>query len=180
MRGKCSKCDDQELIRQPSEVFRMALPWLNGLVHIETHFVCSSCGNNVKTQVQTLNHPNLRASLRGGVGSTPVETNHVMWEGLPSLSTNGVVRNHDRAFIPITEGNIQDGTVIDQYGDSDLMAEMAGEYLRQFWALVPARPVAQKSEGDNAIASSACDLRRASIEIFLDPNREANARTLVE
>ena len=53
------------------------------------------------------------------------------------LSMHGVVRLQDRVFIPNSEGRIQDGSVVDQFGDPDLMGEMAGEYLRQFWTLLP-------------------------------------------
>ena len=39
--------------------------------------------------------------------------------------------------MPNSEGNIQDGSVVDQFGDPDLMAEMAREYLSQYWTLLP-------------------------------------------
>ena len=136
MRGKCPRCGEQELLRQPTEVFRLGLPWLNSLVQIETPYVCPSCGKEVKRQLQnTHNFP--KASLRGSGNSDTVEPTSFQWYGMPALSMYGAVRLEDRVFIPNSEGRIQDGSVVDQFGDPDLMAEMAREYLRQFWTLLP-------------------------------------------
>ena len=40
-------------------------------------------------------------------------------------------------MIPVGEANIQDGTMIDKFGDPDLMTDFAEEYLKQFWRLLP-------------------------------------------
>ena len=136
MRGKCPRCGEQELVQQPSEVFRLGLPWLNSLVQIETPHVCPSCDKEVKRQLQnTHNVP--KASLRGSGNSDTVEFTFLQWYGLPVLSMYGMVRLQDRVFIPNSEGRIQEGGVVDQFGKPDLMAEMAREYLRQFWTLLP-------------------------------------------
>ena len=136
MHGKCPRCGEQELVRQPNEVFRLGLPWLNSLVQIETPYVCPSCGKEVTRQVQsTHNFP--KASLRGSGKSDTVEPTSLQWYGMPALSLYGVVRLQDRVFVPNSEGRIQDGSVVDQFGDPDLMAEMAREYLHQFWTLLP-------------------------------------------
>ena len=38
---------------------------------------------------------------------------------------------------PVHEAGIQDATMIDRYGNPDLMADFAREYLNQHWALLP-------------------------------------------
>ena len=136
MREKCPTCGEQELVRQPTDVFRLGLPWLNSLVQIETPYVCPSCGKEVRRQLQNT-HNFSKASLRRSGKSDSVEPTSFQWYGIPALSMHGVVRLQDRVFIPTSEGRIQDGSVVDQFGDPDLMAEMAREYLRQFWTLLP-------------------------------------------
>ena len=136
MRGKCPRCGEQELVQQPVEVFRLGLPWLNSLAQIETPYICPSCGKEVKRQFQnTHNLP--KASLRGSGSSDAVEPTSLHWYGMPAFSMYGVVRLQDRVFIPNSEGRIQDGSVVNRFGNPDLMAEMAREYLRQFWILLP-------------------------------------------
>jgi hypothetical protein len=43
----------------------------------------------------------------------------------------------DGRLYPTSEGTVQDGTGIDRYGEPDMMARFAEEYLRQFWVLIP-------------------------------------------
>ena len=38
---------------------------------------------------------------------------------------------------PEHEGRLSAGHAIDRYGDPDLMAEFAAEYLKQYWVIVP-------------------------------------------
>ena len=136
MRGKCPRCGEQDLVQHPTRVFRLGLPWLNSLAQIETPYVCPSCGKEVTRQLQsTHNFP--KAPLRRSGNSDTVEATSLQWFGMPALSMYGVVRLQDRVFIPNAEGRIQDGSVVDQFGDPDLMAEMAREYLHQFWTLLP-------------------------------------------
>ena len=137
MRGKCPRCGEQVLVQQPSEVFRLGLPWLNSLVQIETPYVCPSCGREVRSEIQNLHNSSPRASLRAsGMGDT-VRPTRLRWHGTTFLTMPGVVRLQDRGFVPNSEGRIQDGSVVDQFGDPDLMAEMSREYLRQYWTLLP-------------------------------------------
>ena len=122
---------------QPTTVFRLGLPWLNRLAQLETPYLCPSCGSEVRTQIQNLNNFSPKASLRRTGDSDEVELTSLNWFGMPSLTMHGVLRLQDRVFVPNSEGRIQDGRVVDQFGDPDLMAEMAREYLRQFWTLLP-------------------------------------------
>ena len=136
MRGKCPRCGEQNLVQQPPEVFRLGLPWLNSLAKIETPYICPSCEKEIKRQFQnSCNFP--KASLRGSGNSDAVEPTSFQWYEMPVLSMSGAVRLRDRVFIPNSEGRIQEGGVVDRFGKPDLMAEMAREYLRQFWVLLP-------------------------------------------
>ena len=133
MLGKCTRCGEQELVRQPTKVLRLSLPWLDRLAQFETWYMCPSCKGNVKSNVQNSLNFSAKASLRLNGESDTVEPTTFQWYGMPGVSFFGVVRRQDRVFIPTSEGRIQDGSVVDQFGKPDLMAEMAREYLSQFW-----------------------------------------------
>ena len=53
------------------------------------------------------------------------------------LSYFGVRGDGDWELVPAREPTISDGSVIDQFGDPDLMADFAEEYLKQFWSVLP-------------------------------------------
>ena len=55
----------------------------------------------------------------------------------PTLSYPAVFSAAEQVLFPTFEGTMQDGTVVDQHGDPELMADFAEEYLRQFWILMP-------------------------------------------
>ena len=55
----------------------------------------------------------------------------------PTLSYPAAFNAADQVLVPTFEGTMQDGTVVDQHGDPELMADFAEEYLRQFWTLMP-------------------------------------------
>ena len=55
----------------------------------------------------------------------------------PTLSYPSVFSTVDQVLFPTFEGTMQDGTVVGQHGDPELMADFAEEYLRQFWTLMP-------------------------------------------
>ena len=138
MRGKCPRCGDQDLVQHPTRVFRLGLPWLNSLAKAETPYVCVNCGSEVKSQIQNFDSFSPKASLRGNGKSDIVEIPFLSWFGRTFLTMHGVVRLQDRVFVPNSEGRIQDHSAyVDQFGDPDLMADMAREYLRQFWTLLP-------------------------------------------
>ena len=137
MRGKCPRCGDQELVRQSTQVLRLGLPWLSSLVHVEIPFVCPDCGKGVRREIRNFNRYSPRASLRSVGDGNAVEHTYVNWSGIPAVTMQGAVRLDDRVFMPTSEGRVQDGSVVDQFGDPDLMAEMAREYLSQYWTLLP-------------------------------------------
>ena len=139
MRAKCPKCGEQELAVQASRLLRIGVPWLDGLVQVETPHACPSCGREVTTSIQQFENMSTESVLDGLGESDTVKQTHLNWLGgrSPFISLPGVVRESDHVFVPTFEGSIQDGSAIDRFGDPDLMAEMAEEYLRQFWTLLP-------------------------------------------
>ena len=54
-----------------------------------------------------------------------------------SIQYPAVFRDTENVLLPVSEGNVQDATSVDRYGDPDLMADFAEEYLRQFRAIMP-------------------------------------------
>lgn len=54
-----------------------------------------------------------------------------------SIDYPAVFRDGENVLFPTSEGNVQDATVVDRYGEPDLMAEFAEEYLQQLRALMP-------------------------------------------
>lgn len=51
---------------------------------------------------------------------------------LVAFECPSVFRDGEDVLFPTLEGTIQDATVVDRYGNPDLMADFADEYLRQF------------------------------------------------
>ena len=148
MKGRCSRCGNQKLKLESDDVFRVGVPWLTRLLQREVNFVCAVCGNEVKKSIQSFVDPSnydLPVPPNHGTESPAIERKHAMiinasvpTNPVPSLSFPAVFSSADHVLYPTFEGMIGDGTMVGQYGDPDLMAEFAEEYLRQFWILMPA------------------------------------------
>ena len=147
MKGRCPQCGDQELRLKSDEVFRVGIPWLARLLQREINYACPVCGSGVKGSIQSYVDPrnhHLRVPLTPGAESKPLERQYAMVHNSsashgrgPTLSYPAVFSAVDQVLFPSFEGTMQDGTVVDQHGDPELMADFAEEYLRQFWILMP-------------------------------------------
>ena len=147
MRGRCSRCGDQDLRIKSDDVFRVGVPWLTRLLQREVSYSCVVCGNEVKGSIQSVMAPNNRRlpiPPSPGSENIAIERKHARIFNTststgrgPSFSYPAVFSSADHVLYPTFEGTIQDGTVVDQHGDPDLMMEFAEEYLRQFWNLMP-------------------------------------------
>lgn len=143
MRGRCSRCGDQELRLKSDDVFRVGVPWLTRLLQREVKYVCAVCGREVKGSIQSFVDPNnyrLRTPRASSTDSKAMERQHAMifpTRRGPTLSYPAAFSATDQALFPTFEGTIGDGTVVDQHGDPELMTDFAEEYLRQFWTLMP-------------------------------------------
>ena len=145
MRGTCHKCGSQELRVESDQVFRLGVPWLTSVLQREVEYSCPRCGRKVQWQKIPFNLGNHRPPipLHSRKNNDVVERKQVSIgqifsdKRLIALDYPAVFRVGDDVLFPTSEGNVQDATAIDRYGDPDLMADFAEEYLRQFWTLMP-------------------------------------------
>lgn len=143
MKGRCFKCgDDQELVKDSPRVVVHALTQLASPVEIEVPIRCTNCGRNVGANVQFVatNRNVSRPSRMDPQGAPEIRHGHI-WglNGKKSTSLNypGALIPGQNVMYPAHEGTLSDGHAIDRYGDPDLMAEFAAEYLKQYWVIVP-------------------------------------------
>ena len=143
MRGRCFKCgDDQELVKDSARVVRHALPQLASPVEIEVPIRCTNCGREVGANVQFVvtNKEVSRLSRMDPQPAAEKRHGHV-WRLHGKVSTflnyPGVLIPGQNVLYPEHEGRLSAGHAIDRYGDPDLMAEFAAEYLKQYWVIVP-------------------------------------------
>ena len=144
--GKCPRCSRQTLEQESGKPFRMGVPHLASLRHVVIEYGCPECGEGVIKQVIYLG-----SGVKGQVvyslflqefDKKNSESKNVMLTSSSgsevfSLQYPAVFRGSENELLPAFEGNVQDGTAIDRFGEPDLMAEFAKEYLRQFWNLMP-------------------------------------------
>ena len=143
--GKCHKCGDQEFRVESDKTYRLAVPWLSSFFQREVEYACTACGEVRQWSPTFFNLGNghwsisLRPSSDDDVVNhkRPLVTYRTPGRDFISIQYPAVFRDGENVLLPTSEGNIQDATVVDRYGDPDLMAEFAEEYLRQFRALMP-------------------------------------------
>ncbi len=146
MRANCSRCGEQELRIESDQVFRLGVPWLTSLFQREVEHACPVCGQVIHWQTWVTNRgSNLpRIAPRSVAPGDAIEHKRPMVSQkstasgqFTSVSYPAVFRSRENVLFPVSEGNIQDGTMIGRHGDPDLMADFAEEYLKQFWNLMP-------------------------------------------
>ena len=146
MIGRCNQCKEQRDLEPLSyETFRLGIPWLTSLFQHRVAYACAVCGKQASERIwlDSTRHktkPDYSRRTEGNI----VERKYAQIMGhrgpgdrWVSLQYPGVMRADEGILYPTFEGNIQDATVIDRYGDPDLMADFGEEYLRQFWTLMP-------------------------------------------
>ena len=143
MRGRCFKCgDDQELVKDPHRVVLHALAQLAFPVEIEVPIRCTNCGQEVSANIRfaATNRKVPRPCRMDDQPAAERRLGHVLGghgRGSTSLNYPGVLIPGQNVLYPAHEGRLSAGQAIDRYGDPDLMAEFAAEYLKQYWAIVP-------------------------------------------
>ena len=146
MKPTCNKCGDHELVVTSSNVFFHEVKALSSLVTIEIDYLCPGCEQKTSQQhVITMNEAD-RIALQNS-SATPageVKQHHAHLFGqfsrdrrFPPLQYPCVYRVRENVLYPTFEGNIQDGTVIDQHGDPDLLLKFAEQYFRLFCSIMP-------------------------------------------
>lgn len=145
IRGKCFKCGDQDLRVELDNTFQLAAPWLSSFLQREVEYACTVCGRVVRWSA-ALSNPgeghrpiSLRPPSEDDVVKQkhPMVMHHVPGQEFVAINYPAVFRDGENVLIPTSEGYVQDATVVDRYGDPDLMADFAEEYLRQFYSLMP-------------------------------------------
>ena len=145
IRGKCVACGDQEFKVESDNTFRLAVPWLSSFLQREIEYARTVCGQVRQWSPALLNLGDdrrtisLRPPCDGDVVKQkhPMVMHHVPGQEFVAISYPAVFRDGENVLLPTSEGNVQDATVVDRYGDPDLMADFAEEYLRQFRSLMP-------------------------------------------
>ena len=145
VQGKCFKCGDQEFRVESDNTFRLGVPWLSSFYQREIEYACTICGEVRQWSPTLFNLRNGQpsASLRPPSDDDVVERKRALvshyssGKDVMSIQYPAVFRDTENVLFPVSEGNVQDATSVDRYGDPDLMADFAEEYLRQFCAIMP-------------------------------------------
>lgn len=143
--GKCPKCGDQEFRVESDSTFRLAVHWLSSFFQREVEYACAACGEVRQWSPTLFNLGNghrpisLRPRSDDDVvkHKRPMVTHFASARNLISIQYPAVFREGENVLLPTSEGNVQDATMVDRFGDPDLMVEFAEEYLRQFLTLMP-------------------------------------------
>ena len=148
MNRTCTECIDQELTVTSTNAFRYGVEPLKSLVKIEIEFVCPGCGQKSEVDHLIPDNRELRIDIaeRGSAQTGEVKHHNA---GLSYLSPDGkrhasvhfpaVFRGGENVLFPTFEGTLQDGTLIDQHGDPDLMLEFAKQYFKIHRSLLSAK-----------------------------------------
>ena len=143
MNRVCDRCSDAELIAT-TRAFRFGFRLLHNLVKKERQYLCPSCGQRITddpfasdTPVDDTGSSNTRT---GGVYRRRVMLTNMSADGKDMMSVQfpAAYETGKDVLFPTFEGNAQDGTVIDQHGDPDLMLGFAEQYFKLYNATMPA------------------------------------------
>ena len=142
----CPKCGNEDLQFDPISQFSLGIPHLGDLKQAVIVLSCRPCRSDFQFRIQGgSNRPSFSHflhlwddvnheidGLRRGHISVWAETS----SRRAFVDYNFAHRDEQLVLWPLHEARIQTGTGVDQYGDSDLMADFAKEYLKQHWVLL--------------------------------------------
>lgn len=143
MNRVCDKCNDTELL-VTTKTFRFGLRLLKNLTKHETEYLCPSCGQRTTDDPFASDTPAERtanANTRtGDILHRQVMLHNRLTDRkhFTSVQFPAIYQLDRNILFPTFEGNVQDGSVIDQHGDPDLMLQFAAQYLRLYTAAMPA------------------------------------------
>lgn len=143
---KCDKCDSQELTIVSTDVFRHNIAALKPFIQIKINYVCPNCGQKSgieRVLIDTGQFPP-RAAGDNDTRIGEVKRQQAAFSGIYTQGQRNIFfqypavsRDGENILFPTSEGNVQDGTVINQYGDPDLAMKFAEEYFRLFRLIMP-------------------------------------------
>ena len=141
----CPKCGNADLKLDPISQFRLGIPHLGGLRQAAVMLSCSPCSSSYQFRTQSQNGQGFLhfidvrdddKSETDGLRRGYISLRSAMGSGRASVDYNFAHRDEQGLLWPMGEARIQTGTGVDQYGDPDLMAHFAKEYLKQHWVLI--------------------------------------------
>ena len=141
----CPQCGNEDLDVDPISRFRLGIPRLSEMQQTVVVLSCRQCRSSSQFNILGRERPGfshfMHLSNDGEPGPDDLQRGHIsLWaESRPRhaiVSLDFVHSGGQGVLWPVFEARIQTGEAIDQYGDADLMADFAREYLRQHWALL--------------------------------------------
>ena len=145
MNKVCTKCG-HVLSLGPVDVFRHGVESLKSLVTVKAHYVCPNCQQKSWTTriIQDSAPIRIGPGERHNPRAEEVKRRHA-WLSNSSFDKRlhtdvqfpAAYQDSEKVLYPTSEGTVQDGTVIDQHGDPDLMLSFAERYFMLFRAVMP-------------------------------------------
>lgn len=148
MSRTCNKCNDQELIVTSTNAFRYGIKALTPLIKIEVDYACPACGQKSGTEhvITDTGEFRIGQAERSATYTGEVKHRQAMLSNSSSDSRRytsiqfpAAYRVGENVLFPTFEGNVEDGTVIDQHGDPDLFVEFAEQYFKLYRSIMPTR-----------------------------------------
>ena len=141
----CPKCGNGDLRVDPISRFRLGIPHLSDLKQAVVVLSCRPCRSSFQFQIQGQNRPSFSHFMHvwdnGESEKEAIRRGHIsLWSDTggrkASVDYNFANSDEQNVLWPIQEARIQTGAGVDQFGDPDLMADFANEYLKQHWVLL--------------------------------------------
>ena len=141
----CPKCGNEDLRLDPISLFRLGIPHLRDLQQAIVVLSCQPCRSSYQFQIPGRNRSSFSHFMNiwdeGKSQKDGHRRGHIsLWPGTGKrkafVDYNFTHRDGRGVLWPMHEPRVQTGTGVDQYGDPDLMADFAKEYLKQHWVLL--------------------------------------------
>lgn len=141
----CPMCGNDDLKVDPISRFRLGIPHLKELQQAVVVVSCQPCRSSFQVQILGRNRPDfshfMHSQNDGVPGPDGLQRGHISLQPdrrgrYTSIGYDFVHSAEQGVLWPLHEASIQDGRVVNQYGDPYLMADFAKEYLKQHWALL--------------------------------------------
>ena len=141
----CPKCGNEDLRLDPINRFRLGIPHLSELQQAFVVLSCGPCRTDFQFRIQGGSRPSFSHFMHVANEDTTkaggLRRGHIsLWSDTSSRKAivgYGFVHSEEQGVLwPTQEASIQTGTGVDQYGDPDLMADFAREYLKQHRVLL--------------------------------------------
>ena len=141
----CPKCGNEDLKLDPISAFRLGIPHLSELRQAVVVLSCQPCRTSHQFRIRGRSQPGFSHFMLARNDDRPdpdgLRRGHISLRpdasgGHASVDYGFVHSDKQGVLWPTHEARIQTGEVVDQYGDPDLMAAFAREYLRQHRVLL--------------------------------------------